>query len=94
MYAPRVLASMLGALAVFAIVTYFLNGSLASTLLQTVICAVLMQVGYFVAVLYLVWKKAREKERQAAALTQLAGDEKSAAKAAPRGLDRPGHFNR
>ncbi|WP_429817724.1 exopolysaccharide production repressor protein [Ensifer sp. B1-9] len=90
MYAPRVLASMLGALAVFAIVTYFLNGSLASTLLQTAICAVLMQVGYFLAVLYLVWKKTREKERQAAALMQLASDEK----AAPRSLDRPGHFNR
>lgn len=94
MYAPRVLVSMLGALAVFAIVTYFLNGSLSSTLIQTVICAVLMQVGYFFAVLYLVWKKAREKERQAAEMAQLAGDDKSAAKTAPRRLHRPGHFNR
>ncbi|MBK5570203.1 exopolysaccharide production repressor protein [Ensifer adhaerens] len=94
MYAPRVLVSMLGALAVFAIVTYFLNGSLASTLIQTILCAVLMQVGYFIAVLYLVWKKAREKERQAAEMARLAGDDKTAGSAAPQRLDRPGHFNR
>ncbi|MGO4623438.1 exopolysaccharide production repressor protein [Ensifer sp. 2YAB10] len=94
MYAPRVLVSMLGALAVFAIVTYFLNGSLASTLVQTILCAVLMQVGYFIAVLYLVWKKAREKERQAAEIARLAGDDNSAGNAAPQRLDRPGHFNR
>ncbi|MNW16144.1 hypothetical protein D3C71_2148990 [compost metagenome] len=53
-----------------------------------------MQVGYFFAVLYLVWKKAREKERQAAEMAQLAGDDKSAANTAPRRLHRPGHFNR
>ncbi|WDZ80993.1 exopolysaccharide production repressor protein (plasmid) [Ensifer adhaerens] len=94
MYAPRALVSMLGALAVFAIVTYFLNGSLASTLIQTLICAVLMQVGYFLAVLYLVWKKAREKEKQASEMAKLAGDDKTAGNAAPRPLQRPGHFNR
>lgn len=94
MYAPRVLVSMLGALAVFAIVTYFLNGSLSSTLIQTIICAVLMQIGYFLAVLYLVWRKARERERQATEMIQPASDDKAAGNAPPRPLHRSGHLNR
>ena len=61
MYAPRVFVSMICALAVFAIATYFLTGSLATTLIETAICAVLLQVGYFVGVLYLVWKAAMAK---------------------------------
>ncbi|AHK45818.1 MULTISPECIES: exopolysaccharide production repressor protein [Ensifer] len=93
MFAPRVFASMIGALAVFAIVTYLLNGSLTSTLIQTLVCAVLMQVGYFLAVVFLVWKKARERDRQAAENARATTDEKQAGKVSPGRLNRPGHFN-
>lgn len=64
MYAPRVFVSMIGALTVFAVVTYFLNGSLTSTLIQTAICAVLIQIGYFLAVVFLIWRKARERGKK------------------------------
>jgi exopolysaccharide production repressor protein len=62
MYAPRVFISMLGTLIVFAIATYFLTNSLSTTLIETVICAVLLQVGYFLGVLYLVWKERKAHE--------------------------------
>ena len=94
MYAPRVFVSMLGALTVFALVTYFLNGSLTDTLLQTAICGVLMQIGYFLAVVFLVWSKARESERLAAEKSQSANDDKSSGKTPPHRLNRPGHINR
>lgn len=56
MYAPRVFVSMIGALAVFAVATYWLTGSLSTTLIETLICAVLIQIGYFGGVLFLVWR--------------------------------------
>jgi exopolysaccharide production repressor protein len=43
-------------LVVFAITTYVMTGSLWTTFMQTAICAVLIQIGYFVAVLFLVWR--------------------------------------
>src|SRR6185312_13603904 len=61
MYAPRVFVSMLGALAVFAVATYWLSGSLSGTIIKTVICAILLQAGYFGGVLYLVWKESKER---------------------------------
>ncbi|MDL2406068.1 exopolysaccharide production repressor protein [Rhizobium calliandrae] len=61
MYAPRFFVSMVGALAVFAIATYFLTQSLSTTLIETVICAVLLQIGYFLGVLFLVWKEQRAR---------------------------------
>ncbi len=57
MYAPRVIFSMLGALAVFAVATYWLSGSLTGTAIKTAICAVLLQTGYFGGILYLVGRK-------------------------------------
>ncbi|MBB3569909.1 exopolysaccharide production repressor protein [Rhizobium sp. BK491] len=62
MYAPRVFFSMLGTLIVFAIATYFLTNSLSTTLIETAICAVLLQIGYFLGVLYLVWKERKAHE--------------------------------
>jgi exopolysaccharide production repressor protein len=50
---------MTGALAVFAIATYFLTNSLSTTLSETLICAVLLQIGYFIGILFLVWKERR-----------------------------------
>ncbi|OCP03393.1 MULTISPECIES: exopolysaccharide production repressor protein [unclassified Ensifer] len=92
MYAPRVFVSMLGALTIFAVVTYVLNGSLVPTLIQTAICAVLIQLGYFLAIIVLVWKKARESERQAAEMSRSPGEDTAGGKTAP--LNRPGHLNR
>lgn len=64
MFAPRALIYMTGVLIAFAVTTYMLTGSVYTTLIQTVICAVLVQVGYFCAVLFLVWK-ARKAEKAA-----------------------------
>ena len=50
-------------LLVFAITTYLITGSLWSTFIQTVICAILVQVGYFAAVLFLVWRSDRQAEK-------------------------------
>ncbi|WP_192177369.1 exopolysaccharide production repressor protein [Mesorhizobium amorphae] len=40
----------------FAISTYLVTGSLWTTFVQTVICGILIQIGYFVAVMLLVWR--------------------------------------
>ncbi|NLS16459.1 exopolysaccharide production repressor exox [Rhizobium sp. P40RR-XXII] len=61
MYAPRVFISMLGTLIVFAVATYFLTDSLWTTFIETIICAVLLQTGYFLGVLYLVWKERKSR---------------------------------
>ena len=50
------LRGFLGALVAFAVVSYLITHSLWTTLIQTAICAVLIQIGYFAAVLFLVWK--------------------------------------
>ena len=97
MFAPRVFLSMIGALAAFAVATYYLNGSLASSAIQTLICAVLIQVGYFVAVLFLVWKEARERRRLSSqkqfVTAEAANDEKQPGKVSLRRLNRPHHLN-
>ncbi|MCG5478982.1 exopolysaccharide production repressor protein [Sinorhizobium alkalisoli] len=97
MFAPRFFVSMLGALVAFAIATYYLTGSFASTAVQTLICAVLIQVGYFFGVLFLIWKEARERRKLSptiqAAATEAATEEKQSAKFSLRRVGRPRHFN-
>lgn len=62
------LRGLICVLLVFAITTYLLTHSLWSTFIQTVICAVLLQAGYFAAVLFLVWRReGRRKVDDAAA---------------------------
>jgi exopolysaccharide production repressor protein len=51
MYAPRVFISMICALLVFAIATYFIHGSFFTSFIQ---------VGYFIGVLILVAKEKRQ----------------------------------
>jgi exopolysaccharide production repressor protein len=58
------LRGFLGLLLVFAVVTYVITGSLWSTFVQTLICAVLVQIGYFAAVLFLVWRSGRALESE------------------------------
>ena len=55
------LRGFIGVLVVFAIASYLITRSLWSTFIQTVICAVLVQVGYFAAVLFLVWRSAGQQ---------------------------------
>ncbi|WP_287217539.1 exopolysaccharide production repressor protein [Mesorhizobium sp.] len=40
----------------FAISVYLLTASLWGTFVQTLICGILIQIGYFVAVMLLVWR--------------------------------------
>ena len=75
MYAPRVFVSMVGALAIFAIATYCLNGSLVDTLIDTAISAVLLQVGYFGGVLFLVWKESKARNTQRTGMASAARDD-------------------
>lgn len=94
MLAPRVFVSMLGALAVFALGTYLLTGSVWTTAWQTLACAVLLQAGYFVTVLALVIKEGRDRRRMTqgqSAISTSAGEDKE-----PQTLrvpHNPRHFN-
>jgi exopolysaccharide production repressor protein len=51
-------------LLVFAITTYVVTQSLWTTFIQTVICAVLLQIGYFAAVHFLVWRSAGTRKNE------------------------------
>ena len=62
MYAPRVFVSMICVLVAFAVAAYWITGSVLSVLLPTVICAILLQAGYFVSILYLVRREKMERE--------------------------------
>jgi exopolysaccharide production repressor protein len=46
----------------FAVVTYLITGSVWTTFVNTVICAILVQVGYFAVVLFMVWRAPRSAE--------------------------------
>jgi len=50
------LRGFIGVLVVFAIVTYSVTQSLWTTFINTIICAVIIQIGYFLAILVLVWR--------------------------------------
>lgn len=95
MFAPRFFVSMAGALAAFAVATYYLTGSLASTVVQTLICAVLIQVGYFLAILFMVRKEARRRRTPSpiklTAAADAATEEKQ--KVSLRRLSRPRQLN-
>lgn len=92
MYAPRVFISMISALIVFAVATYALTGSLFGTLIQTLICAILLQVGYFAATLYLVWRAARDRKPTPSAAKSL-NDDKQLANTTVSSLNKTGHSN-
>ena len=74
------LLNLIGVSIVFALTTYLTTGSWWTTLIQTVICAVLVQVGYFAAVLFLVRRSGTQKNGANAPKSQavqgLAKDEK------------------
>jgi exopolysaccharide production repressor protein len=57
-------------LSIFAISAYVLTGSLWRALVQTLICAILIQIGYFLVVVLLVWSSGHQKP---ATKSQIAG---------------------
>lgn len=56
---------MISVLVVFAVSTYVATGSVGTTLVQTLICAVFLQLGYFLVVLFLVARGERKREEPA-----------------------------
>lgn len=91
---PRFLLGMLGVLFVFAVATYFATQSVWTTLIQTLLCAVLIQIGYFAAVLFMVWRsKDRKQDEASRTPVQNPVEEKPASKVRPLpGTERPRHF--
>ena len=94
---PLFLRGLVGALLAFAVATYLITGSVWSTFVQTVVCAVLVQVGYFAAVLFLVWRSSAAQKHDASmpkseAGQGLAKDEKPAGEVGRLpGVPRSGH---
>jgi exopolysaccharide production repressor protein len=95
---PRFLFGMLGVLVVFAVATYAATQSIWTTFIQTLLCAVLIQLGYFAAVLFMVWRskdrKKDEKHGHANSVqSQNPADETAGSKIRPmQGAQRPRHF--
>lgn len=56
------LRGLVGVLLVFAVTSYILTQSVWTAFVQTVICAILIQFGYFVAVLFMVWRSGGRKK--------------------------------
>lgn len=57
---------MVAVLLVFAVAIFLLTGSVWTTVWQTLVCAVLIQVGYFVAILFMVWRSGDARSGSAA----------------------------
>lgn len=57
------LRGLIGVLVVFAIASYAITQSAWTTFIQTLICAVIIQVGYFIAVLFMVWRSGETRNR-------------------------------
>lgn len=73
-------------LVVFAVASYAITHSISATIINTVICAVLVQVGYFAAVLLMVWRSGapnKSKIDSTGREPNLAEDGKPEGKAAP-----------
>lgn len=84
MYAPRVFVSMICALLVFAVATYSIHGSLYTAFIQTLLCLVIIQVGYFIGILVLVAREKRQMDESLGFTKDAASSpEKSAAETLP-----------
>lgn len=67
MYAPRVFVSMLGTLAVFAVAAYVMSGSFWTAFFETILCALILQIGYFIGIVYLVRREKAQMEKSRSA---------------------------
>ena len=90
-YAPRFFLSMAFALVAFAIVTYLATGSILTSAIRTLVCAVLIQVGYFLATLYLVRQEAKARRTDTDAGTRAAQDLDKTLPKVPVSMNGPGH---
>jgi len=68
---PLFFRGLLGILLVVATSSYIISGSVWTTFVQTVIWAVLVQIGYFATVLFLVWWLARASAKRSKATQNL-----------------------
>lgn len=84
MYAPRVFVSMMATLIVFAIGSYWISGSFYTTIIQTVLCAIIIQAGYFAGVVYLVRRETLKAREAAGADDAVAGRQRDALRASGR----------
>ena len=89
-YAPRFFLSMAIVLMAFAAVTYASTGSIATTAIRTLVCAVLIQIGYFLAVLYLTWRTSKARKEKADP-AHLAADLEKATPKVSVSMNKPGH---
>jgi len=71
---------LIGVLLVFAITTYLITQSVWTTFLHTLVCAVLLQIGYFAAVLFLIWRRGRKPAENEAVKAQMPADDEAAGK--------------
>jgi exopolysaccharide production repressor protein len=62
---PLFLRGFVGLLLVFGATTYLITGSAWTTVTETVVVAVLVQIGYFAGVLFLVRQAARMQKSEA-----------------------------
>ena len=82
---PVFLRGLILLLCAFAVATYLITGSALTTLINTMICAVLVQAGYFAIVLYLVWRTPRRVQPERGAGAREAGQTASEEPGAPVG---------
>lgn len=62
MRAPKVFFCMIAVLLVFAASTYQLSGSVSETIIKSIIAAIVLQVGYFIAIVYFVAREAKARK--------------------------------
>lgn len=67
MYAPRVFVSIVCVLIAIALASWIMGGSVWTVVIQTVVSAVILQLGYFIAVVYLVRRARLAAEHQGTA---------------------------
>ncbi|WP_074064449.1 exopolysaccharide production repressor protein [Rhizobium etli] len=65
MYAPRVFVSMAAVLIAFFCAILWIQGSVLSAFADSLLCAVLIQCGYFLGVLFLVWHEEASRSSRA-----------------------------
>ncbi|HEV2506507.1 MAG TPA: exopolysaccharide production repressor protein [Mesorhizobium sp.] len=57
------LRGFIAVLVAFAVASYAITQSAWTTFIQTLICAVIIQVGYFIAILFMVWRSGETRKR-------------------------------
>jgi exopolysaccharide production regulatory protein len=83
---PVFLRGFVIVLVAFAIAIYAITGSAWSTFIDTVICAVLVQVGYFAVVLFMIWRTPTVSQPERGGSRREAGQGASAEEQAARPL--------